>query len=146
MINMCTVNTALEELLNSELPDEYKIVRAEHVNKDPGRCPWVGIYRGSSQYTPRAMASHNSGKKWTANPGVRILIQAASGLSGKQAEERLEEYIAAVMDDVILQNPTISGTVRTITGFDIEYSFNEETENTMFYHMATIDIKLEART
>lgn len=144
---MHTVNKAVKALLIDSLPikQKYMVTHAEYLNNDPDKCPWIGIYRGDSDYEPRSISSHSSGKKWRAQPSIDIKIQASSGRSGADAEEKLEEYIAEVMD-IILSNPKLSGTVSTITGFNIVYSFNEEASESVYFNMATITVNVEART
>ena len=146
MLNMAEVNEAVRLLLtNDDTANGYIISRSEYINADADKCPWVGIYRGPSKYDPRTLGSNRSGKKWRAVNVVRLQVQAASGVSGVQAEERLEEYISIIMP-ILLSNPSLSGTVSTITGYEISYSFNETVSKSMYFHMATIDISVEART
>ena len=76
MINMHTVNTKVFELLRSNLPDvkHYTVTHAAPINTDHNLCPWVGVYRGDSTYTPRVISRNASGSKWRANPVIKIMI------------------------------------------------------------------------
>lgn len=145
MINMSTVNAAVKTLLDAGLSADYTILRAPYTNMNPDKTPWIGIYRGPARYLPGSLGSTATGKKWKAGNTVRLQVQATSGKSGQQAEERLEEYIGEIMD-ILLANPTLGGTVGTIISYDLEYSFNDEASESMYYHMATIDINVESRT
>ena len=144
---MSVVNKALHELIRSNVPSRkhYTVTRAETTNLDPSRCPWVGIYRDEAEYEPRNIASLKSGKKWASSNNIKVLVQAASGKSGIDAEEKLEDYIADVMD-VVLSNPTIGDTVKTIVRVTVSYSYNEEATKTLFFNMAEITITVESRT
>jgi hypothetical protein len=143
MLNMSTVNAAVKVILDDALPT-YNILRAPYTNQDADKCPWIGIYRGPSEYDPRVLGP-GKGKKWRANNIIRLQVQAASSNSGQAAEEKLEQYIGEVTD-ALFTDPTLGGTVSTIVGVSVDYSFNEEQSETMYFHMATVDIKVEART
>lgn len=143
---MSEVNAAVKTILEGDdTVNGYVISRAEYMNTDADKCPWIGIYRGPADYIPRTLGSNRSGKKWKAINIIRLQIQSASGTSGVQAEERLESYIETIMQ-VLLMYPTLLGTVSTITGYSVKYSFNESVSKSMYFHMATIDITVEART
>ena len=72
-------------------------------------------------------------------------MQSSSSDSGQAAEEKLEEYIGEITE-ALLNEPSLGGTVSTIVGVGVEYSFNSEQSESMYFHMATIDIEVEART
>jgi len=147
MINLSTILKALQAQLSSnvdvtEIFKKDKITRGQYINNDPSRCPWLGIYRGTTDFEPRTLGSVNN---WEAFPKAKIIVQAISYKSGEQAEELLEGYVEAVMD-AVLTDTSIGNTVDMVTGMQVEYGYNEEVRETVYFQSAIITFNLEVAT
>lgn len=56
-------------------------------NEDPGRCPWVGIYDGDCDMTPRVLGPVSNG--WLAQAQIVVALQQVSRISGREAWDKL---------------------------------------------------------
>lgn len=139
-INLKDITKALEIIIQTGMPD-YVTERNVERNEDPNRAAigWIGIYRHKSSYTP-----HTTGRRWLSTARIVIELQAASIKSQADAEDKLQDSEEALLD-VIMADYTISGTVRSVKGIDIEYMFGSA-ENNIYFHMAVITIAVEKRT
>jgi len=143
MINMTDITQAVETILNDNLSD-YVIQRNPKRNQDANTAArgkgWIGIYRGGLDYD-----AHTTGSQpWLAHPSVIVEIQAASFLSGDDAEDRLQDAEKEIMD-VLTANKKLGNTVNMTMGYDIKYEFNEDEEAQIYFHAAIITIKTEVR-
>lgn len=109
-INTSTVTEAIEQQLREHIPlaSLQPTIERSGTNDDPNRCPWIGIYRISTQFPPRLLG---------AGAGVReqqlrfaLAVQQSDFTSGEQCEVRLEELLAAVVG-ALLSDHTLRGTV-----------------------------------
>ena len=139
MINFSTITKALEKILISAPSlSGYIIERSVLENADPGKCPWVGIYRKRLSYTARRMGVGAS--NWSNDIKLDVIVQASSQV--ESAEELLEGQIASVIA-VIDLNRTILNTVHMILGYDIEYFIRQDATDDVFFQRAVITISME---
>lgn len=150
MLNFSEITEALEGQIESYLAGlaspsatRYFVKRSEYINHNKDKTPWIGIYRGNLSYEPRSIG--NSLCNWRAIPRVRVVVQGASTRSGEEAENHCENYTQEVLE-AILSDYTIGGTVETITGFDIESTFDRESSKRTFFHMNIITVTLQAKS
>lgn len=142
MINFSTITKSVEKML-AQAPaiTQYTIERSVVENMDPGRCPWVGIYRKRLEYIPRRMGVGTN--NWSTNIKIDVVIQASSQVD--TAEELLEEQIAAVLT-ILDTDRTLGGTVNMVLGYAIEYFIREDATDDVFFQRAVITITAESRS
>ena len=142
MINMKDITGAVKSILEQNLQG-YTIVRNAQRNMDPNIAAknngWIGVYRGSLDYSPHTCGGNNP---YMAEIEVVIEVQAASMKSGADAEDRLQDAEEAVMD-VLNDNKKLNGTVNQNMGYGIEYEFNAD--ETIWHHAAIITARYEVR-
>ena len=142
MIDFSTVTKAAEAMLN-EAPAlaQYTIERSTLENEDPGRCPWVGIYRKRVGYTPRRMGA--GARNWANELKLDIVVQASSQVD--TAEELLEQQLKDVLE-VLETDRTLRGTVSMVLGYEVEYFIRKDATEDIFFQRAVITITAEARS
>lgn len=113
------------------------VERDSHVNMDPGRAPWAGVYRANRRYTPRTL-----GNNWASAPQVRVVVQAVDMRSSAECGETLDKLIDAVIDAVQL-DLTLRGTVDMVTEANVEYGFIETDRTSIYFQSAIITLALE---
>jgi len=147
MINVSDITKALKTQLENDsnlVSNSIKnIKRSEYVNYDPDLCPWVGIYKDSSDTEPASLGKNST--SWKSKINFSVLVQSSDLGSGEDCEDKLDKYIKLVKD-AIWSDATIGGTVDMITGFTVEYSYELTDESTMHFQWATIKVIVEART
>jgi len=143
MINMKDITKAVKTILDDNLSD-YIIERNPKRNEDPNIAArgkgWIGIYRGGLDYDAYTTGS----TPWLAHPSLMVEIQAASLLSGADAEDRLQDAEEEIMD-VLTANKNLNGTVSMTMGYEVKYEYNEDEEAQIYFHAAIITIKTEVR-
>lgn len=143
MINIKLVTQAIEDILNAGLSG-YIITRNAERNVDPDLAAqsngWIGIYRGKVDYESYAIGS----TPWKVGIEPIVEVQAASFLSGEDAEDRLQDAEKAVLD-VLVANKNLNSTVGMTNGYSIEYEYNNQGKE-VYFHAAIITIKAEARS
>lgn len=152
MINFSVITQALETQIETHLASlisdgaaaasRYYVKRSNYINGNVAKTPWIGIYRGAVSYEPRSIGRSNC--NWRATPTIRVVVQAASRKSGEQAEERCEAYTQEVLNG-ILSDYSIGGTVETITGFNVEPTFQEDDNASLHFHMNIITVTVIAK-
>jgi len=121
-----------------------RILRGDVVNKNPNNTPWLGIFRTKVAYAPGSLGRGNP-DAWDGTITIRLLIQASHLHDAAACEDRLESYIKAALDS-IWSDPTWSNVVDMVTGIDVEYSYREDDESTIYFQWALVTITAEAST
>jgi len=147
MINYATISSALQAqlLADATVAGLLKVARIERggfMNVDADNTPWVGVYRGGISYAPRTLGSDQN---WEATPNIRVIAQTSDLKSGERCEDSLEALVKAI-NDAILTDTTIGGTVDIVTGFDVEYSYREDERTSVHFQQAIITIGMEVAT
>lgn len=143
MFNMSTVTKATTTLLKDALAKKYTIARGEYMNDDPSITPWVGIYRAKLALEPLTLG--RTSNRFLTDVSLLIIVQASSGKDGAQAEERLEEYQSAVIS-ALDADPTLGGTVQTITGYSVEYTYKENERESLYFQEALITVSARTKS
>lgn len=118
------------------------VIRSSAPNRDPGRCPWVGVYKTTETYRAYTIAAgHNP---WRVDGEVEILAQEASLASGSDADTKLETLKAAIIA-ALEANLSLSNTVACLKGFDITYEYGAADTASVWYVQARIRPQWEAR-
>ena len=144
-LNTVLVSQAVEALLKADPSFSSKvkhIERAAPVNIDPDYCPWVGVYKGTSQYVPRTMGHHSTTWQLTVTPRVVLQVWAAKG---HEAEDELEELVQLVVG-LMFRNFTLNDTVSMVVGCSVDYGFIESDRTTAFLQMASVTVTAEVPT
>lgn len=118
------------------------ISRAGVINRNPDKTPWMGVYKGPTQYQPRTLGPNT--QNWNVSVSLRVVLQVHSHDSEK-AEEQLEELIEHVVR-VTFADPTLDGTVMHVLGYTVDYGFIEDEDATAFFQMANVTITAETQT
>lgn len=146
MLDFSTITASLQATFEADADltaAGFKIERADYVNMDPNRAPWLGIYRTRIQYNPRTLG--RGPNAWQGVLTLRLLIQATHLESGEACEARLEGYIKNTLD-AVWEDPTWSSVVDMVTGLDVEYSYKEDESGTIWFQWAMVTITAEAGT
>lgn len=142
MIDFSVITRATEAMLNeASALAQYTVERSVLENEDPGRCPWVGIYRKHVGYTPRRMG--RGADNWGNEIKLDIVVQASSQVD--TAEELLERQIKDVLT-VLETDRTLRGTVSMVLGYEVEYFIRQDATEDVFFQRAVITITAEARS
>lgn len=141
-MNYSDITKAIQALLESDPGVQgflnRPIERESVVNFDPNQTPWIGVYKGAVNYSPRTIG-YNS---FEAEVLPRIIVQAASLRDGDDCSTRLDEYVQLVLD-AIRADRTLGGTVDMITGYNVEYGYTETERTSVAFQSAIITITAE---
>lgn len=144
MLNMSDITKAVVALIEgSPSATEYLVKRGDYINDDPHETPWVGVYRSKLGLTPLTIG--RGSKKWNGDVSILVIAQQASMKSGDEAEDRLEAMQKIILE-IIDADPTLGGTVQTVVGYDIEYTYKENERESIYFHEALITISARAKT
>ena len=113
-----------------------KVERAEPVNEDPSRCPWVGIYPTRGTFPPRALG-FGAGYRYQ-EPEVIAICQASDQLKGEDCQDSLGVLVKAVAD-AILSDPSLKGTVLTLSDFEVSFDSYQKVDDSIM-QSATIRV------
>lgn len=113
-----------------------KIERAEPVNEDPSKCPWVGIYPTRGSFPPRALG-FGPGYRYQ-EPEFVAICQASNPLDGASCQDSLGELVKAVAD-AILSDPTLKGNVLTLSDFEVNFDTYDKVDDVIM-QSATIRV------
>lgn len=151
MINLKIITQAVETLLKdnlgeynsaNSLDDGFTIQRNAARNTDPNIAVrgqgWIGIYRAKLSYEPLTTA------QWLANIEIDIELQVADFRSGDDAENRLQDGEQVILN-LLTANRTLSGTVAMTKGYNINYEYNSDTQQSIYHHSSIITILAEAQ-
>jgi hypothetical protein len=147
MINVKDSTVALFDLLQADTilaGLNSRVERSTRINLDPSRCPWIGVYPGTVDTTPKLIAP----RTWNNALELQVVAQTASFTDDAAASDELETLIAAIMD-VADANLTLGITGLRIIGFSREYryvQFDDDGSGSLFMPQAVIRVKIEART
>lgn len=147
MLNVADITEAIRLKLlgypavRALIADPERITRGEYVNRDPANTPWLGVYRTPVKFTAKNLG--NGSGSWQVESRVTILAQAHAN-GGKEAEDALCDLVDAVLDSLI-QDLSFSGTVGTVRGMSVEWSYEETESETMDFQHALIHIDFESR-
>jgi hypothetical protein len=146
-INVSSITRSIETLLNNDQNfEQTTICRGEPVNRDPGNCPWIGIYRKEHRYDPRTLGAGSGHRQFT---GDIILIAQETDDTGADCEDLLDALVKNIFD-AIYTDPTILSEVDMTNEAKVSYSYDsfdeEEDEYNHYFQTAFIQLTLEAST
>ena len=148
MINIATISDALRSLLVSSKEVTSIIVseiqRGDYINNRTENTPWIGVYRAGVKYEPLTMGA-NAARSSRGLVSMKVVIQESSADSGRDCEDKLEKAVNVVLT-AIRGDMTLNGNVAALTTMDIDYSYNMQQQETVFFQNATITLEYEART
>lgn len=141
IVNLKHVTQAIENILNT-LDGDYSINRNPERNSDPNVAAkgdgWIGIYRGNVSYEAMFIGA----TPWVVSVEPEVEIQVASMNQGGDAEDAMENALAAIMAK-LNANKSLNDTVAMTNGYKIAYDVNKMAEATIY--SATITIIAEVR-
>jgi hypothetical protein len=143
MIDINDITKAIETKLNDGLTG-YTIERNVRRNVDPNRAAdnkgWLGVYRGSLKYEPLTIGA----RPWIANITASIETQYASfGGDNTNVEKQLGDNEAEILA-VLEADRTIGGVVAMITGYNISYEVNDDSDE-ICYQATIIEVEAQVR-
>jgi hypothetical protein len=94
------------------------IDRAEPINEDPSKCPWVGVYPLRVPFPTRALG-YGAGFR-AENPEYSIICQTSHPNDGAACQDQLGELIKAVTS-ALLSDTTLKGTVQMLGDFEVDF-------------------------
>lgn len=150
MINMANITSAIESILKANLSGAYHVQRNPERNSDPSVASvesggWIGIYRGSNTISPITTGLGGGGTPWNNAIKPVVEVQRASMTSGADAEDKLEASVNDVLTVLTdRSNLRLNGTVNIVTGFSVEYQF-DNSDKEVWFHSALITINAEVR-
>ena len=143
-INTAKIGKALQALLEREVTFVDKVYRGQYVNQVAKNAPWCGVYRAPVVYEPRTLG--RGANNWEGTPEFRVVIQASSFKDGgEDCEDVLESQVVEVLD-ALESDLTIGSTVDMITKIEVDYSYIEAEETTMYFQSAFVLVTTEVRT
>jgi len=101
----------------------------EPLNKDPSRCPWIGIYPVRMPFPPRALG-FGAGYRGQEGEFI-IIIQQTHATDGKACLQLLGEQIQGATS-AILSDPTLKGTVLMLSDFEVNFLDVMKTNDAIF--------------
>lgn len=138
-VDFASVASAVEQMVKDSQAIQdigAKVERAEPVNEDPSRCPWVGIYPTRGTFPIRTLGL-GSGFR-SQEPEVIAICQASDPLRGADCQDALGALLKAV-SDAILSDPSLKGTVYTLSDFEVNFDRYEKVEDVIM-QSATIRV------
>lgn len=137
------MTTAIQAMLRNDARlDGVDVNRSALLNIDPSQCPWVGIYRSSSQFETRTLGFGAGARRQSTE--LVIICQESDDDNGAEAEDTHETLVATVLD-VLFSDTTLQGTVQTITLASIQYQLISDTDDQLM-HAAEIRVVAETVT
>lgn len=94
------------------------IERAEPINEDPSRCPWVGVYTLRVPFPTRALG-YGPGFR-AENPEYTVICQTTHANDGGVCQDELGELIKAVTS-ALLSDTTLKGAVQMLGDFEVDF-------------------------
>lgn len=144
MKSVATITKAIVEMLKANagvraIVSDENIERADYVNMDAGRAPWIGVYRTGVEIDPRTLGKHAS--SFTMKVTIKLMVQVYEG-TAEEAENSLERLIAAV-NDALVSDLTFKGTVDMLRSWAVSYSYKETDSKTLDFQWAEITLQAE---
>lgn len=150
MIDVSTFTKALETLLNTNTTLDAvnaTIKRGEIINSDPGNCPWVGIYPGTTVSVPHTIGSGSS--RWLNKLDLQVVIQTSSlDGDGQAASDELETFIKTVLS-VVNGDLTLAIAGTRVVGVSRDYRyvvFDDNESGDLFMPQVLLKISMEVRS
>ena len=142
MVDMKVITSAVKALLVANFSD-CTIVRNARRNVDPNTAAqgdgWMGVYKGGVEYTPLT-----TGRYFQSDIEVVVEIQKADFQNlGAKVEDELEVLVQSALE-VFTAEPTLSGTVDSTMGYDVDYDIN--TDNEVYIYSALITISAQVKS
>ncbi len=140
--NISDITSALRDQIQNfesviDVTGGMEIGKSEVINEDINNCPWACVYRSSQSIAPYAL-----GGSYDNEPVLKIIIQAASLLSGEDCENILESYVNEIIE-AIKDDVTIQGTVDIISSIEIAYGFINSDEHDAYFQSAIIEVNVK---
>lgn len=148
-INLSKVTQALTDQLKNDselIAIDAIIERGQYINMNPDRCisaPWIGVYKATAVYDPRTLGRNS--QSWDGLISIRVIVQAAHGEDGSICEDRLEEWLAKVLD-AAWSDSTWKGEIDMLTNLAVDYTYNETDSKTLIFQQATLTIEARLST
>lgn len=135
-VNVSDATKAVERAFKDGCDETCTIERAEPINEQPSRCPWVGIYRTGVRYPSRALTGRSGYRQQRI--GLAIIAQQSDPNSGAECEDALETLIQTVMG-ILLTDETLKGVVDVLDEVQVTYQ-NYGLVDSAYMQTAVIEI------
>lgn len=140
-VNTSTISQAIVDALKQDNRfADVPVTRGEDNTLSPDNCPWIGVYRISTEYPQRLLTS-DAGFR---GQRVRFLILVTdSNLgSGEACEDSIEKHVTNILS-VLMSDTALRGVVNMLDGFAVDYTTYTRDGQ---YYMQTAAIQFVAIT
>lgn len=120
-VNASEVTQAVEAMFKDDsvlMSLNCMIERAEPVNEQPSRCPWLGIYRTGVQLPSRTLGM-GSGYRYQ-RVGFAVIAQQTHPETGAECEELLEALVQQTLS-ILLSDESLKGNVDVLDQVEVTY-------------------------
>lgn len=130
------ISAGIVAYLSSDVDlQDVTMQRSERINKDPAKCPWLGVYRVRATYPSRTLGAGSGFRQQKLE--YILIAQAANGRSGQDCEETLELLVRRVLS-ALLSDPTLNGLVQTFEDLEVRYPSYQQTASNQYMQTALI--------
>lgn len=146
MIDISSYTTALASVLSTALP-LYEIERSERINFDPGRCPWIGVYPGPVESTPKTLGAGNS--RWSNAAELQFVVQTASySDEGQEASDQLEGIVGTALQAIDLDlSLGVQGCRVLSVSREYQYVvFDDDAQGSIFMPQCLVKLRTDIRS
>jgi hypothetical protein len=136
-VNVAEVTGAVFDMLRAHqalIDLNVTIEVSEEINQEASRCPWIGVYCTGVKYPPRTLGG---GPGYRRQEITLVLALAATGGSGRECSEALEQLLQAALSP-LLTDHSLKGTVDTLDDIEVSYPDFRQTENGVFMQTAFV--------
>ena len=135
-VSVSVVTQAVERILSADHRlAEATVTRSAEMNEDPGRCPWLGVYRSDCQFPSRTLGLGQGYRGQRIQ--IMILAQESDGGSGAACEDRLNALVDNAVS-ALLTDSTLGGAVLGIDDFSVRYPDYRRVNDNEFMQTAMI--------
>ena len=148
MINLSTYTTALyNAIVAGTYTTPATIERGERINFDPGKTPWIGIYPGSVESSPKVLGASNN--RWSNLAELQVVIQTASYTDeGQDASDDLELLTSEVLQQIDL-DLTLGVQGCRVLSVSREYQyvvFDDDAQGSIFMPQCLLKLRTDIRS
>lgn len=144
-VDVAALTTALKGVLVADATTgAYTIERAQRINADPARMPWLGVYPG-----PVSTAAHAIGtgsQRWRSEVQLLVVCQAVSFVDDGEAAHAALETILGAAQTAVEGNLSL-GLVRTrVLSFSRDYRYatlDDDASGNLFLPWAVLTLTVE---
>jgi len=143
MFRLTTASKALHAALQAA--PALQGIPVEHCtpqNVNPDLTPWIGVYPATKEYNPRTIGGP---RNWQCPCEIVVVVQYAAARDPDAAMTELETILEEI-EQVIVNDLTISGSVEMVNSLSIQYDFQRTDSQTLVFRQAALTVAVELAT